>query len=107
VSPVPAVPVLATKILAAAPRHYVHRAYLGRYRGAVHPLVVYPVGPLSKTFHRRPGLFVKPAWMLTSREFLSIAADYAPDVILLITGSCRFRRGARRAQLEIPFHHRA
>jgi len=105
VSPVPAVPVLATKILGRGtsalcpPRHT-----WGDIEALYIPWVVYPVGPLSKTFHRRPGLFVKPAWMLTSREFLSIAADYAPDVIFAHHGQLAGFVAARVARrLEIPF----
>ena len=105
VSPVPAVPVLATKILGRGtsalcpPRHT-----WGDIEALYIPWVVYPVGPLSKTFHRRPGLFVRPAWMLTSREFLSIAADYAPDVIFAHHGQLAGFVAARVARrLEIPF----
>jgi glycosyltransferase involved in cell wall biosynthesis len=105
VSPVPAVPVLATKILGRGtsalcpPRHT-----WGDIEALYIPWAVYPVGPLSKTFHRSPGLFVKPAWMLAGREFLAIAADYAPDVIFAHHGQLAGFVAARVARrLEIPF----
>jgi glycosyltransferase involved in cell wall biosynthesis len=105
VSPVPAVPVLATKILgrgtsALCPARHTWGDIEARYI----PWTVYPVGPLSKTFHRRPGLFVRPAWMLASRKFLAIAAEYAPDVIYAHHGQLAGFVAARVARkLGIPF----
>jgi len=105
VSPVPAVPVLATKILGRGtsalcpPRHT-----WGDVEARYIPWTVYPVGPLSGTFHRRPGWFVKPAWMLTSRRFLAIAAEYRPDVIYAHHGQLAGFVAARVARkLGIPF----
>jgi glycosyltransferase involved in cell wall biosynthesis len=105
VSPVPAIPVLATKILGRGtsalcpPRHT-----WGDIEALYVPWAVYPVGPLSDVFRRRPGSFVKPAWMLKSGEFLSIAADYAPDVIFAHHGQLAGFVAARVARrLEIPF----
>lgn len=82
VSPVPAVPVIATKLLRRGtsarcpPRHL-----WGDIEARYVPWPVYPVGPLRRPFQRRPGWFVEPAWALTSRTFLAIAARYGPDVI--------------------------
>jgi glycosyltransferase involved in cell wall biosynthesis len=105
VSPVPAVPVLATKILGRGtsalcpPRHT-----WGDIEVRYIPWTVYPVGPLSKTFHRRPGWFVKSAWLLTSGKFMSIARDYAPDVIYAHHGQLAGFVAARVARkLGIPF----
>jgi glycosyltransferase involved in cell wall biosynthesis len=105
VSPVPAVPRLATKLLGRGtsalcpPRHT-----WGDIEALYIPWPVYPVGPLSKTFHRRPGLFVKPAWVATSRKFLAIAVDYAPDVIYAHHGQLAGFVAARVARkLGVPF----
>jgi glycosyltransferase involved in cell wall biosynthesis len=105
VSPVPAVPVLVTKILgrgtsALCPPSHTWGDIEARYI----PWTVYPVGPLFKTFHRRPGLFVKPAWMLSSRKFLAIAAEHPPDVIYAHHGQLAGFVAARVArELGIPF----
>ena len=105
VSPVPAIPVLATKILgrgtsALCPPSHTWGDIEVRYI----PWTVYPVGPLSKTFQRRPGLFVKSAWLLTSGKFMSIARDYAPDVIYAHHGQLAGFVAARVARkLGIPF----
>jgi glycosyltransferase involved in cell wall biosynthesis len=105
VSPVPAIPVLATKILGRGtsalcpPRHT-----WGDIEALYVPWTVYPVGPLYNTFHRSPGVCVKPAWMFAGRKFLAIAADYAPDVIFAHHGQLAGFVAARVARrLEIPF----
>ena len=105
VSPVPAVPVLATKILGKGtsalcpPRHS-----WGDVEALYVPWTVYPVGPLYNTFHRSPGVCVKPGWMFAGRKFLAIAADYAPDVIFAHHGQLAGFVAARVARrLEIPF----
>jgi glycosyltransferase involved in cell wall biosynthesis len=105
VSPLPAVPVLATKLLGRGtsarcpPRHA-----WGDIEVQYIPWTVYPVGPLSKTFHRRPGLFVKPAWALASGKFHSIAAEYRPDVIYAHHGQLAGFVAARVARrLGVPF----
>jgi glycosyltransferase involved in cell wall biosynthesis len=105
VSPVPAVPVLATKILGKGtsalcpPRHS-----WGDVEALYVPWTVYPVGPLYNTFHRSPGLCVKPGWMFAGSKFLAIAADYAPDVIFAHHGQLAGFVAARVARrLEIPF----
>jgi glycosyltransferase involved in cell wall biosynthesis len=105
VSPEPAIPRLATQILgrgtsALCPPHHTW----GDIEALYIPWPVYPVGPLYKTFHRDPGLFVKPAWALKSRKFLAIAADYAPDVIFAHHGQLAGFVAARVArELGIPF----
>jgi glycosyltransferase involved in cell wall biosynthesis len=105
ISPVPAIPVLATKIFGRGssatcpPRHT-----WGDIEVQYIPWTVYPVGPLYKMFQRRPGLFVRSAWLLTSRKFLSIATAYKPDVIYAHHGQLAGFVAARVARkLGIPF----
>jgi len=105
VSPVPAVPVLATRILRRGtsalcpPRHV-----WGDIEALYVPWAVYPVGPLSRTFQRRPGWLVNPAWMLASGKFLALAADYAPDIIYAHHAQLAGFIAAHAARmLEIPF----
>jgi glycosyltransferase involved in cell wall biosynthesis len=42
---------------------------------------VYPVGPLGKWLQQYPGLFLRLGWALSSRKFLRIAGEFAPDVV--------------------------
>jgi glycosyltransferase involved in cell wall biosynthesis len=105
VSPVPAIPVFITKILrrgtsaVCPPRHM--------WKGIEADYVrwpVYPVGPLARWLRERPGLFVKLAWTLSKGKFLSIAGQFAPDVVFAHHGQLSGFIAAEVARkFSVPF----
>ena len=105
VSPVPAIPVLATRLLGRGTSALCPPSHTwGDIEALYVPWTVYPVGPLYKTFQRNPGFCVKPGWMLSARRFLKIAEEYAPDVIFAHHGQLAGFVAARVARrFQIPF----
>ena len=82
VSPVPAIPLFIAKILgrgtsAVCPAQHIWKDIKTDYVR----WPVYPVGPFGKWLQRYPGVFVGFAWALSSRRFLRIAGEFAPDVV--------------------------
>jgi glycosyltransferase involved in cell wall biosynthesis len=82
ISPLPAIPLLVTKLLgrgtsaACPPRHQWDGIETHYVRWPI-----YPVGPLAQRFRDDPGLFLKIAWALSRGRFLKLAAEFRPDVV--------------------------
>jgi glycosyltransferase involved in cell wall biosynthesis len=81
ICPIPAVPRLAAELwggtaAACPPRHD-----WGGIETDYVRWLVFPVGPLAKSLRSRPAPFVKLAWQLSSRRFLTIARSFSPEII--------------------------
>jgi len=105
VSPLPAIPVFATKVLrrgtsATCPPHHVWDGIETDYVR----WPVYPVGPLTKSLRNRPGPFVKFAWLLARQRFVAIAESFSPDVIFAHHGQFSGFIASRLARrFKVPF----
>ena len=107
ISPVPAIPDVARKLLrrgaaAACPAQHrwdgigIDAQYL-RWS-------IYPVGPLARLMRANPGTFLKIAWTLSRRRFMRIAEEFAPDVVFAHHGQLGGYIASRVArQLGIPY----
>jgi glycosyltransferase involved in cell wall biosynthesis len=105
VSPVPAIPGWITKIsgrgtsAVCPPRHE-----WGDIEARYVRWPVYPVGPLARWLRDSPGLFVKTAWQLSSARFLTIAEQFAPDIVFAHHGQLGGFIAAEVARkLGVPF----